>query len=284
MGAFGFVAILIAMLTPLSVSAQVSDMSDEEIRAEWEAARERERERHRSFALECDTIDPHFTEEAYEALQEGQVTDRDAFECDADWIRIEHILKPVLPLIGAQGYYDFEEPEGSVDTIAIRNVSIAYSSISLIRSVECHFARGEPSYERVAIGGTARNAQLRRWRNDQDLSVWTLEISASDCEFLLNTMKNYEPEDIIHDLPFGSPIQGNEIILVHGSSFTEFLDESGDYVLVLRPGLHGPADLRSEETEAVLRNMANYFAHRAEAEGVRTLLDPADFGYEVEED
>lgn len=269
--AYQLVASCYLLATPTLTYAQVSELTDED-RARWEAAAEFERERHRAFELECEEDSPSINDEELELLEKGAVTDQSAFDCEADWIETEQLLQPLLPLIGEQGYEDYKEPPGSSATIAIRDVTIAYQSVSVVRTVECHFVDGENPREQVSIGGTARKFQMGKRLGEDDIR-WELELGAADCDFLLETMKFYEPDDIIHKLPFDYTPSSNEIFLVHGRGLTEFLDKYGWYIVTLRPGIHGSADAISERTEAVLRTMADLFANRAEREGRKTTVD-----------
>lgn len=231
---------------------------------------------------QCDEFNTPPGKDELDALEATGVTDRYVFECEIDWIRTERLLQPLLPLIGEQSYANYERPEESNKTVAIRLVTVAYNAVSLVRSIECHIGNDpQYSYRSAAIGGIARTALLWPADNDEERGLYQIELSASDCDYLLNTIKNHDPFDIEHRRPFGNPISPDgQIILVHGYSFMEFIDDWGEYGIIIRPGIHGPGARESEVSERVLKALAGYFAHRAQYEGVKTDLPP----FEGEED
>lgn len=206
------------------------------------------------------------------------VSDELAFDCEYDWLKVEHLLQPLLARVPEPSLPNYEPPEGATKFIAVREVVVAYSSPAVVRSVLCHF-RADPrqSWNDIAIDGTARSIQLWSSAPDEEVGIWEMPLTGRDCDYLMQIMKANDPDDIVHEKPFGNPLTtSGEIIMVHGESFIELVDEWGGYSVKLRPGLSELANAQSERAEASFKTILGYFADRARAEGQRTkLLPPA---------
>ncbi|MEL7189283.1 MAG: hypothetical protein AAGK17_07000, partial [Pseudomonadota bacterium] len=154
-----------------------------------------------------------------------------------------------------------------------RYFMIVSGSVRIMRSVRCDFVDNTRDRRtRKAVGGTARYVRFAGWTDEDDPDGdWQVDLSAADCDFFYQMMDGSDPDRIVHEKPYDSG-PGNQIIIAHGSSFTEFLDTNGSYSIKLRPGISQPAGSYSERAEASQRLMLDYFSHRARSEGERREL------------
>lgn len=224
--------------------------------------------------LVCEEFDPPLDDDAVAKIRSGAASEEFAFECEQDWIQTEAVLQPILPQLGEPNLAHRGGLDENGGIIALREVVLAYSSVSAVRSVTCHFSDlPQSGYEMPATGGMARYSNLWEGRPDEEIGIWEQLLSASDCEFVKQKIRRHDPDDIVHRKPYGNPLtESGTIILVHGRSFKEFVDHHGEYSVKLRPGLTEPADPLSEQSEAALDLMLDYFAHRARAEGTKREL------------
>jgi hypothetical protein len=269
--------VLAAVCSFAAMPVAAQESADEEEDSERHAQIKALRDEWQPEPLTCDPPDPPLADDVRKRIEVDAVSDELAFDCEYDWLKVEGVLQAALPRLGEPGLGSYEATEAIKKTIAMRQVTIAYGSVSAVESVLCHFG-DHPRYrfKVAAIGGTARFANLWKSTSTEEDGIWELSLTASDCEFFIETLKTYRPDDIVHNKPFGNPLTGSgEIILVHGESFIEFLDHWGEYSVKLRPGLTEDVDAQSEKTEAALSVMLRYLAHRARAEGVRRELPPS---------
>lgn len=228
--------------------------------------------------LTCDAPEPPLADDVRKKTEAEAVSDELAFDCEYDWLKVEHLLQPLLARVPEPSLPKYEPPEGATKFIAVREVVVAYSSPAVVRSVLCHF-RADPrqSWNDIAIDGTARSIQLWSSAPDEEVGIWEMPLTGRDCDYLMQIMKANDPDDIVHEKPFGNPLTSSgEIIMVHGESFIELVDEWGGYSVKLRPGLSELANAQSERAEASFKTILGYFADRARAEGQRTKLLPPE--------
>lgn len=226
--------------------------------------------------LTCDAPDPPLGDDVRERTEAEAVSDELAFDCKYDWLQVERLLQPLLARVPEPSLATYKPPKGATKFIAVREVVVAYTSPAVVQSVLCHF-RTDPrqSWNDIAIGGTARSIQLRSFAPDDEVGIWEMPLNRRDCDYLMQVMEANDPDDIVHEKPFGNPLSSSgEIILVHGESFIELVDEWGNYSVKLRPGLSEMADAQSERAEASFKTILGYFANRARAEGRAIKLSP----------
>lgn len=258
----------------MPIAAQES--ADEEEEAERYARIKALRDEWQPEPLTCDPPDPPLAEEVRDKIEADTVSDELAFDCEYDWLKVEGVLKPLLARVREPSLANYEPPKGATKFIAMREVTIAYSSVSAVESVLCHF-RADPrkSWNDIAIGGTARSIRLKKFTHSDEFGIWEMPLTQGDCNYLMRVMKENNADDIVHAKPFGNPLMSSgEIVLVHGESFIELVDEWGDYSVKLRPGLSEMADAQSERSEASFKTILGYFADRARAEGRTRKLSP----------
>lgn len=267
-----FVAACAAAAMPVAAQESADGEEDSERYARIKALRDE----WQPEPITCEAPDPPLADDVRKRIEADTLSDELAFDCEYDWLKVEGVLQTALPRLGEPALGSYGAPEAIKKTIAMRQVTIAYGSVSAVASVLCHFGDHQRyRFDVAAIGGTARFANLWKSSSTEDDGIWELPLTASDCEFFMQTLETYRPVDIVHNKPFGNPLTGTgEIIMVHGESFIEFLDHWGNYSVKLRPGLTEVADAQSEKTEAALRVMLGYLAHRARTEGVRRDLPP----------
>lgn len=275
---FALAAIWVAAALPASAQEPVDADEDAGIDAAYLADIKAIRDAWQPEPLTCDAPEPPLADDVRKKTEAEAVSDELAFDCEYDWLKVEHLLQPLLARVPEPSLPKYEPPEGATKFIAVREVVVAYSSPAVVRSVLCHF-RADPrqSWNDIAIDGTARSIQLWSSAPDEEVGIWEMPLTGRDCDYLMQIMKANDPDDIVHEKPFGNPLTSSgEIIMVHGESFIELVDEWGGYSVKLRPGLSELANAQSERAEASFKTILGYFADRARAEGQRTKLLPPE--------
>jgi len=259
-----FLALVSAIACPLQ--AQDTEFSETQSEVpQWQ------RELDEQPEVECDELQSPLSKEQLAELRTDPVTDESAFDCRADWAYVEDGLSKLLPQIREPGYGDYEPPDGIYLTIAARHFLIVYGAARTMRRVRCDFAENpEQLWNPTPIGGSARYVRFAGWTNEDDMAGdWQIELSSSDCAFFYDQMYGSDPEQIVHNKPYGLR---DKIVLVSGHTFTEFLDTDGDYSIKIRPSVSELAGIKSELAEASQLQMIYYFTERARAESKRREL------------
>ena len=217
----------------------------------------------------CPELDVDGEEELLAIDDAGTAFFEDIFDCDANRLRAETRMAPLLRALDEPQFVKTSEirPE----RIALRETASHDRGFTVTR-IECPIVveDGQPqTSSNQVVGGTVSVSRVNAYAPEDD-GRYTLPLGAADCQFLLRMSDEFDP----HIVERNPPYDMNGPIILHGTSrLFESMDEYGRYAAYYRSGI--TAYERDEDTrlvESTLSSLLDYFRARAMESGSRSAL------------